>query len=291
MSQLVSFAVSDWKAQIDADTQRQVVEALESGHVVFLPGLSFAFANHEQSIFHSDYLGRSKNISLAPDTGQLKGIESSGPEREALQAMMIRFSQSTAALTAHLLGPYAGALKQARTSFRPVEIAGRQSSWRKDDTRLHVDHFPSSPCGKQRILRVFSNVNPFDQPRLWRIGEPFDSVARHYMNTLRAPLPGASLILRTLGITKTRRSAYDHYMLQLHDRMKADPVYQQQAQQLSVAFPSGSTWMAFTDQVSHAAMAGQFALEQTFMLPVEAMRSPDKAPLSVLERLMQRRLA
>ncbi len=34
--------------------------------------------------------------------------------------------------------------------------------------------------------------------------------------------------------------------------------------------------MAFTDQVSHAAMAGQYQLEQTFLLPVDAMDEPER---------------
>ena len=40
--------------------------------------------------------------------------------------------------------------------------------------------------------------------------------------------------------------------------------------------PAGSTWMTFTDQVSHAAMAGQYQFEQTFLLPVsgDAGRQP-----------------
>ncbi len=291
MSQVVSFAVSNWAPQIDADTQHEIVDALESGHVVFLPHLSFAVEENERAIFQSELLRRSKNISFLPEKGQLKGTDSSGPERQVLHGMLERFARATAELTAHLLSPYSGALKQARTSYRPAEIAGRQTSWRKDDSRLHVDNFPSSPCGTQRILRVFSNINPTGQARLWRVGEPFDSVARHYLNTLRPPLPGSSRLLQTLGITKTRRSAYDHYMLQLHDRMKADPSYQQHAEQSSVAFPSGSSWIVFTDQVPHAAMAGQFALEQTFMLPVDAMRTPEAAPLRILEGLMQRRLA
>ena len=46
--------------------------------------------------------------------------------------------------------------------------------------------------------------------------------------------------------------------------------------------------MVFTDQVSHAALAGHFALEQTFYLPVSAMVTPDTAPLRVLERLTGR---
>jgi len=79
-------------------------------------------------------------------------------------------------------------------------------------------------------------------------------------------------------------------MLQLHDLMKGDTAYQAAAPQATVDFPPGSTWLAFTDQVSHAAMAGQYQLEQTFLLPIEAMRSPERSPLRVLERLKGRRL-
>jgi hypothetical protein len=79
-------------------------------------------------------------------------------------------------------------------------------------------------------------------------------------------------------------------MLQLHDLMKADNAYQRDAPQTAFDFPAGSTWMAFTDQVSHAAMAGQYQLEQTFLLPVDAMVSPERSPLRILERLMKRAL-
>jgi hypothetical protein len=43
--------------------------------------------------------------------------------------------------------------------------------------------------------------------------------------------------------------------------------------------------MCFTDQTMHAAMSGQFCLEQTFHLPVEALSYPERSPLRVLERM------
>jgi hypothetical protein len=55
-------------------------------------------------------------------------------------------------------------------------------------------------------------------------------------------------------------------------------------------FPAGSTWIAFTDQVSHAAMAGQYQLEQTFLLPVQAMIDQRRSPLRILERVKERQL-
>ena len=182
-------------------------------------------------------------------------------------------------------------LTRGRTSFRPVEIAGRPSSWRKDDTRLHIDAFPATPSQGRRILRVFANVKPHGQPRSWRIGDSFDAVGRHFAPSLRMPWPGSGVVISSvLRVTKTPRSPYDALMLQLHDLMKEDTAYQQSAPQMSFDFPAGSTWMAFTDQVSHAAIAGQYQLEQTFLLPVSAMLDPDRSPLRILELLKGRSL-
>jgi hypothetical protein len=80
-------------------------------------------------------------------------------------------------------------------------------------------------------------------------------------------------------------------MLRLHDRMKADLRYQSQAAQSVYEFHAGCTWIVFTDQVSHAAMAGQYALEQTFLVPLECMQDPSLAPLRILERVLGRELA
>ncbi|MGH8676352.1 MAG: Kdo hydroxylase family protein, partial [Burkholderiales bacterium] len=90
--------------------------------------------------------------------------------------------------------------------------------------------------------------------------------------------------------TKSRRTPYDHWMLQLHDRVKADLDYQRNAAQQHVEFASGTTWVVFSDQVLHAAMAGQFMLEQTFLLDVEHQAAPETSPLRTLERLLGRTL-
>ncbi len=79
-------------------------------------------------------------------------------------------------------------------------------------------------------------------------------------------------------------------MLSLHDRAKADATYQRDGILAEILFPARSTWIVFTDLVAHAAIAGQHALEQTFYLPVEAMRDPAAAPLRILEKLTRRRL-
>ena len=124
--------------------------------------------------------------------------------------------------------------------------------------------------------------------RVWRVGEPFESVVATFLPALHRPRRGASTLLAALRLTKGRRAPYDHVMLQLHDSVKQDLAYQERAPQTVVSFPPGSSWIVFTDQVLHAVMAGQHALEQTFYLPVSAQRWPDTAPINVLTRLAGR---
>ena len=108
---------------------------------------------------------------------------------------------------------------------------------------------------------------------------------RQFLPRARGGLPGSAWLLEQLGVTKGRRSEYDRLMLRLHDTGKLDAAYQSGAPKADVTFAAGTTWLCFTDQVLHAALAGQYVLEQTFHLGVEAMVAPARSPLRVLERL------
>ena len=263
---------------------------LEAGNVLFQQAGFFRVGAAEQELCSPSVLASGKNVSFDPSTGHIGGSALSGELAAALRGMVSRFSDEAQAFVVRTCPEYAAHLVRGRTSFRPVEIAGRPSSWRKDDTRLHIDAFPATPVQGRRILRVFANVNPHGRPRSWRIGDSFGEVGHRFAPTLKLPVPGAGVVLSALRITKTPRSAYDALMLQLHDRTKEDTAYQQTAPLTACEFPAGSAWMAFTDAVSHAAMAGQYQLEQTFLLPVEAMLDEQQSPLRILERLKGRKL-
>jgi len=290
MSDVIVFPLSRWDEPCAPAEQARATRALEAGNVLFFPQLRFPLGEGEERLLSESAAGQSKNVSLNPATSAVGGSNAGEAERALLHSMMTRFATLSRALIHNLLPHYDKGLEQARTSYRPVEVAGRPTSWRKDDTRLHVDSFPSSPTQGKRILRVFANLHPQGQTRNWRIGEPFEDIAQRFVPSIPAPLWGSSFALNALRVTKSRRSAYDHYMLRLHDRMKADPAYQSQSAQQPFEFPTGTTWMTYTDQVSHAAMRGQYALEQTFYLPVDAMLDPAQSPLRVLERLVGRPL-
>jgi hypothetical protein len=268
----------------------RAAQVLEKGGLVLFPEMAFALEADERALLDPAILGKSKNVSLDPATGEVRGAEVD-PERQAVLGRVIaRFADTAEALLGELTPRYAGALQRRRTSFRPGAVATRALSPRKDDRRLHTDAFPSNPTQGRRILRVFANVNPVGEPRLWEVGEDgFEALAMRYRDRL-AGVGRSAWMLEKLGLTRGRRSAYDDAMLRLHDSAKLDEGFQAAAARRAIQFPAGGMWVVYTDSVLHAALGGQHAFEQTFLMPPEAMDTPVLAPVRVLERISGRAL-
>jgi len=286
-SQVIRIEGSDWQAVQGSDAWRA---ALEAGKVLFFPRLGFELAPEERSLLRPDVRDEgARNISLGVD-GVLKGAAGDAATQALLAGMIERFRQQALGLVGVLLPHYTSALRLAPTSYRPMQVESRQQSWRADDRRLHVDAFPSRPNYGERILRVFTNVNPDGVPRVWRVGEPFETVARQFLPKAKPYSAWQAKALKALHVTKSLRSEYDHLMLQLHDGMKRDLDYQKSSPQEEVPFPAGSVWVCFSDQASHAVMSGQYMLEQTLHLPAAHAYDKAASPLAILQRLTGRPL-
>jgi 3-deoxy-D-manno-oct-2-ulosonic acid (Kdo) hydroxylase len=283
--------IAHWQAPFSEAEKNLALKSLERGKVLYFPNLAFIVEERGHELF-SSYLAdqKTKNISYNPATGVVKGTIAADRERPLLQTMMKAFADAAAKLVIDLLPRYAGGLERARASYRPVEIAGRAYSPLKDDKLLHVDAFPSTPTCGRRILRLFCNINPSGKPRVWHLGEPFESLAARFLPAIGRPSASIAYLLAAVGATRGRRSAYDQLMLGLHNGAKRNAAYQAGAPFEEFAFPAGSSWLCFTDQVVHAALAGQHALEQTFYLDIEAMADPASSPLRILERMTKRQL-
>ena len=104
--------------------------------------------------------------------------------------------------------------------------------------------------------------------------------------------PATKRALAALGFglvaPSLKRSPYDDFMLRFHNYLKENAGFQRKCPKQHWEFPPGSSWMVYTDMVSHAVLSGQFALEQTLIVAKEAMVVPEKSPFGVLSKLASR---
>jgi hypothetical protein len=284
-SQIINIDVTDWKIN---NPDYDWVTALESGKVLHFTNLPFDISETEKKLLSPLILKKnSRNISLSA-TNQLKGAECDEHLLDALTNLMTRFRQNATTLITSLAPNYK--LETSPTSFRPIQVEDRKQSYRANDKLLHIDAFPTHPNYGKRILRVFININPDNIPRVWRIGEPFEKVANTFLHKVKPYSLWQASLLNKCKITKSLRSEYDHIMLQLHDIMKLDSIYQSNAEQIKVPFYSGSVWVCFSDQASHSVMSGQYMMEQTFNLPLSSLYDSHSSPLAVLNRITNKQL-
>lgn len=291
MKSVKSFEIARWDVEPVKEVQNNAIHYLEQGNVLFLPRLSFHL-NEQEKVFLTQSVGdpKKKNISYNIHSDQLSG--SCLFDQYDLKKMIRRYAEYSKQFLEMLLPQYKKGLIQGKTSYRPFEISSRATSYRKDDTRLHIDSFPSNPTGGARILRVFTNINHEGKPRVWKTGELFEDVVDKMLSRVPKPFPGYANVLNWIGITKSLRTPYDHYMLHIHNAMKKDTYYQKTVTQEEVIFPSGTSWIVFSDQVSHAVLPkkGQYVLEQTFHIPVTSMQNEATSPLRILERKLKKKL-
>jgi len=286
-SSIITIQNSSW---VIDQQQLDWISALESGKVLHFKNLPFEISEKERILFNESIQNPSaRNISLGAD-GLLKGVIGEEVTLDTLKQLILRFRNLSQDLIHSLVPKYAEYLKVSPTSFRPLNIESRQQSWRADDRRLHVDAFATRPNYGERILRVFMNINPDNQPRVWRVGEPFEKIADQFLPLIKPYSKLQAKLLNVLGLTKSFRSEYDHMMLKIHDAMKSDISYQKNCPQAQFNFMPGDVWVCFSDQTSHAAMSGQFMMEQTYNLPIKALYEPQSSPLALLTSKARRKL-
>jgi hypothetical protein len=294
MSWLVS--VTQASARSGVEEGRELCAQLESGAILFIPrtpihldkdDLEFLLGLKQSGAhFH-------KNIAYRPLADRITGLgprESSDTNR--LRGILREYSRSAARLVDDLLLPYAGHWKFDYASYRPLEEQGRPARLRARNDLPHVDAFPTRPTNGDRILRLFTNINA-RRNRVWLTTHTFEAVAPRFARQigLGGPVRENRAIRALLALAKfahfpgNHRSPYDQYMLRCHNAMKEDQSFQESCPKLHWEFPPYSTWMVFTDFVSHAVLQGQYALEQTFIVRREAMACPEKSPLAILEHL------
>lgn len=280
----------------DATHGRALCEELESSNILYFPRTPFSFPDEDLNFLLASKQtgsGYHKNIAYRPAEDRITGLdESAGADVERLRGILRGYSQRAEQFLAALLPPYAGKWRLDFASYRPLEERGRPARLRARNDLPHVDAFPTRPTNGDRILRLFTNINP-RQNRVWMTTQSFEVVGPRFAQKLGLPRArGASFfghalqkLAATLHLPGARRSPYDEFMHRCHNAMKEDSEFQQNCPKQRWEFPPHSTWMVFTDSVSHAVLEGQYALEQTFIVSRKAMVCPEKSPLGILEAL------
>jgi hypothetical protein len=275
-----------------AGRSRGYCELLEKGQIVFFPTLPFHFpAKDQEFLLEQEWteLRLHKNVSYRPAEDVLRGVSGDPRTIERVHSIMRNYSAQVIEFLTKFLAPYATKWILDFSSFRPIEEAGRDLPIHKRNDLLHVDAFPSRPTRGGRILRVFTNLNP-KRPRVWNTTQNFESLARQYANDagLQQISEDDSVISRTvqtwgekLGFRGMGRTPYDMFMLRFHDYLKENEKFQASCPKYRMEFPPLSTWIVYTDCVAHAVMSGQYAIEQTLLIPPQALVAPQAAPYRI----------
>ncbi|MGP8174225.1 MAG: Kdo hydroxylase family protein [Terracidiphilus sp.] len=244
-----------------------------------------------------------KNIAYKPSRDQLTGADAKTATPgvvEQLHAVMRRYSASVAGFLAQFLAPYEQRWILDYASYRPLEEESRDLPARRRNDLLHTDAFPTRPTRGRRILRFFHNIHP-TRSRDWVVGPPFPRVVGALVPArLPVPRPDGALkrtgkrLAQATGLAKLmpqwKRTPYDEFMMRLHNAMKENAEFQRSCTKEYVQFPPGSSWMVYTETAPHAVLAGQYALEQTFLVDAAAMVTPESAPVAILEKMAGARL-
>ncbi|MGA8160082.1 MAG: Kdo hydroxylase family protein [Acidobacteriaceae bacterium] len=278
---------------------------LESGDILYFPQTPVPLTPDDASFLLGQQQTDSslhKNIAYKPKVDCLSGVDTktaSPAAVEHLQAIMRRYSASVVRFLSGFLSPYQAHWNLDYASFRPQEEQGRDLPLRRRNDLLHTDAFPTRPTHGARILRFFNNIHPA-RTRDWVVSDPFAETVRQFVPGQIAAGPESALARlgksagRTLGLSAAipslKRSPYDEFMMRFHNFLKENSRWQAECPRYPFQFPPGSSWMVYTDTVPHAVLAGQYALEQTFLVPIEAMVRPEISPLRVLEELAHARL-
>ncbi|MGB9030455.1 MAG: Kdo hydroxylase family protein [Acidobacteriaceae bacterium] len=288
------------------EESRAFCAQLEAGDILYFPQSPVPLTADDTSFLLGQQQADSslhKNIAYKPAIDRLSGFDAktANPAAvERLQRIMHGYSNSVVQFLTSFLAPYQQHWKLDYASFRPQEEQGRDLPLRRRNDLLHTDAFPTRPTHGARILRFFNNIHPA-RTRDWIVSDPFAATVRQFAPKEIAPRPGSALsrlgktTARAIGlgaaIPSLKRSPYDDFMMRFHNFLKENPRFQADCPKYPFQFPSGSSWMVYTDTVPHAVLAGQYALEQTFLVRPEAMVRPEISPLRILEEIAHAPLA
>jgi hypothetical protein len=275
--------------------------ALERGAILVFPRELVPLPGEDDLRFLREELARGmtlKNISYHPHGDYLSGLK--GEHRARTRAILASHAAAVEALLGRILPNYAARWSAGKVNFRPLQERGRNLSRHSSNELVHVDAFASGATHGGRTLRYFTNIHP-SEPRVWKSAGLFPALFEEFgrdgriaggrarglrEGVLEQALAGVLRVFEAVGLPQARlvdTSPYDRAMKRLHDRLKDDDAFQRDESRLSFfEFEPLTSWVCFTDLVSHACVSGQHALVATWTVPREALSAPELSPYEVM---------
>jgi len=266
--------------------------ALETGAVLFLPRLAFEIRADERLLF-SPSIATAKNVSFDSWSGRVVGAQIGGLGEGGRPAFEECCSGSATARPRWLEHscPIIARDSSARgTSYRPVEIAGRATSWRQDDTLLHIDSFPATPVMAGGSCVCSPTSIPTAALGSGGVGESLRRSCAAICATV-APADGRKAAVLPaapdheeppLGVRCADAAA--------SRRDEGDAVYQAEASQTSIDFHQARRDRLYRCGQPRRDGGVSISSSRRFCCPWKAWASPNARRLRILERLKGRRL-
>ncbi|MGQ0384195.1 MAG: Kdo hydroxylase family protein [Gammaproteobacteria bacterium] len=297
---IATFDDAAWRADPDA-----VRDALEANRIVYFPTCPVPLP----STATLDFLRRElpsrlklKNVSYHPEAGRVSGLDADAATTGRVTEVLRTHLADVSGFLRRVAGDLTEGARIGTCSFRPIEEKGRNLKPHASNELVHVDAGAYGATGGDRILRFFVNVNP-DRDRVWATTGSFQDVLKRCGTRAGLLDPAGRLRVRidkrggdravsalVAGLarlyplaTVLDTSPYDRAMRRLHNYMKDDADFRADpAGYREIRFPPLSSWMVFTDGVSHASLEGQFALVTTMIVRRARMRRPEFSPFDAL---------
>ncbi len=281
----------------------EIGDSLERGNIIRFLKCPFPLPMESDLALLREELPKqlnTKNVSYHPESDSVHGIKNNARLRDCAYHVLKSHSAAVEGFLQRVIAHLTPRWAVGTSSFRPIQERGRNLKPHASNELVHIDAGAYGATNGDRILRVFVNVST-NEDRVWATKGTFAELyAKHAAaagidgeHEMRKSILGnlRTTVLRGLvsaGVKEAMvvdSSPYDRLMRRFHNYMKDTPAFQaRDADYRELHFPPGSAWMVFTDTASHASIAGQHALVNTFIVRLSQCRLPQAAPLNILRQ-------
>jgi len=290
----------------DSASPQDVEDAMERAEVVFWQRCPVELPSEDDLEFMRTGLPRElqvKNISYHPESDSIPRFEADPAVRDRIERILRTHGQRVEAFLRRATPDYVPGWTLGTTSFRSIEEQGRKLKPRSSNELVHIDAGAYGATNGARILRFFVNIHP-TRDRVWGTKGGFGALLGRHRELVEAAKGGRDRVALDKGpldrlysgmVTALSKvyplfqvidsSPYDRSMRRIHNYMKENPEFRDSREGYQeIHFPPLSSWMVFTDGISHSVLSGQHALVTTVLIPLANARNPALAPFNVLAR-------